>query len=204
MDHLLINYRSHSSFNESLFRNELSHVLQNLIDEDKRYDGFKDTFIKILNLRAPMKKNIVSGNNAPFMNHTLSHAFMHRSKFKNKFNKNPTEENNKALKRQRNYCVSVLRKEKKKYYNNLDLAIFDDNRIFWQKSLPNDIILKENGAIISNKNEIAEKLNNVFIEVVDKLTIERHLPGDIQTEILQENIDRYKNHPSIIYRKCWA
>ena len=38
-----------------------------------------------------MKKKLVRGNNAPFMNKYLSTAFVHRSKLKNTYNKNPTE-----------------------------------------------------------------------------------------------------------------
>ena len=58
------------------------------------YDDFKEIFMKVLNLYAPMKKKIVRGNNAPFINKTLSKAFMHRSKLKNKYTKNPAESNN--------------------------------------------------------------------------------------------------------------
>ena len=66
-----------------------------------------------------MKTKTVRGNNAPFMNHTLSQAVMYRSKLKNIFNKDPIDDNKKLYNQQRNYCVSLLRKEKKKYYNNL-------------------------------------------------------------------------------------
>ena len=65
------------------------------------------------------------------MTNMLSKAIMLRSKLKNVFNKYPTEENNKLDKKQRNYCVHLLTKEKKKY-NNVDLKIFDDNKTFWQ------------------------------------------------------------------------
>ena len=75
-----------------------------------------------------MKKKFLRGNNAPFMNKTLSKAFMHRSKLKNKYNKNPTENNKIFYNQQRNFCVSLLKKEKRKYYNNLDPKIFKDNK----------------------------------------------------------------------------
>ena len=107
---------------------------------------------------------------------------MHRSKLKNNFNKNPTEANKKIYNKQRNLCVSLLKKEKRKYYNNLDLNIFDDNKKLWQrikplfsdkqKALQNDIILLENNKIVSDKEEIAEKMKTFFIETVDNLEIE--------------------------------
>ena len=92
--------------------------------------------MKVLNLHAPMKKKIVRGNNAPCINKTLSKAFMHRSKLRNKYNKNPTESNNLLYKKQRNLCVNLLKKEKKNYYNNLDLKILGDNKKFCQRIKP--------------------------------------------------------------------
>ena len=79
-----------------------------------------------------LKQRIVRGNNQPFMNKTLSNAFMHRSKLKNQYNKNPTELNKSKCKVQRNFCVTLLAKEKRKFYNNLDLKIFEDNKKFWK------------------------------------------------------------------------
>ena len=83
-----------------------------------------------------MKKKLIRGNNAPFMNQILSKAFMHRSKLKNIYNKNPCQYNKNAYRKQRNYCVSLLKREKKKYYNNLDIRIFDNNKTFWQRVKP--------------------------------------------------------------------
>ena len=106
------------------------------------------------------------------MNKILSKAFKHRSKLKNNFNKNHTDANKKLYNKQRNLCVSLLKKENKKYYNNLDLNIFDDNKKCWQrikplfsdkhKSLQSDRILVENNKIISDKEDVAEKLNSCF------------------------------------------
>ena len=138
--------------------------------------------MEILNNYAPIKQKVIRGNNAPFMNKTLSQEFMHRSKLKNRYHKNPTEKNRIAYKKHRNFCVSLLKKEKKKYYNNLDMKIFDDNKKSWQKikplfsdksNLKRNITLVENGLVISEKKEVAETLNNYFIEAVADLEIER-------------------------------
>ena len=64
------------------------------------------------------------------MNKTLSKALMERSKTKNRYNKHPTEANKTIYNKQRNICVNLLRKENKKYYNNLDINIFSDNKKF--------------------------------------------------------------------------
>ena len=175
------------------------------------YDDFKDIFMKVLNLHAPMKKKIVRRNNAPFINKTLSKAFMHRSKLKNKYNKNPTESNNLLYKKQRNLCVNLLKKEKKNYYNNLDLKILGDNKKFWQRIkllfsdkqniLQRNIIIVKKEVIITDKKQEAEKLNNFFIEAVESLEIEQYAP-DTQEGVYLKNIDgivkKYDSHPSIL------
>ena len=106
---------------------------------------------------------------------------------------------------------SLVKKEKRKYYNSLDLTIFQDNRTFWkrvkplfsdkQKSLERDIILIEDEIVPSNKKEVAEKLNDFFTEAVAKLEIEPYLPVSTNTPIcnnIHEIIEKYEYHPSII------
>ena len=69
-------------------------------------------------------------NNAPFMSKELSKAIMTRSRFRNKYLKNPNNPNKLKYNKQRNYCVNLLRKEKRKYYNNLDVKLITDNKQF--------------------------------------------------------------------------
>ena len=136
---------------------------------------------------------------------------MHRSKSRNKFNKNPADVNKRLYNKQRNYCVSLLNKEKRKYYNDLDPLIIVDNIKFWQrikplfsdkqKSIPKDIILVENDIATTDNKDVAEKLNSFFISAVDKLEIESFLienSNNSSTEDLHEIINKYNNHPSII------
>ena len=54
------------------------------------------------------------------MNKTLSKAVMLRTKLRNKFLKNRTNENKTNYVKQRKHCVSLLRKAKRKYYINLE------------------------------------------------------------------------------------
>ena len=76
----------------------------------------------------PCLKKVVGGINAPFMNKTLSKAFMTRARLKNKYYKNPTSENKRLFTKQKNFCTNLLKREKKKYYNNLDIKVFDSNK----------------------------------------------------------------------------
>ena len=64
------------------------------------------------------------------MNNKLNKAIMNRSRLRNRFLKNKTEENKKAYNRQRNYVVSLLKKSKHEYYNNLNTKDIIDNKKF--------------------------------------------------------------------------
>ena len=61
---------------------------------------------------------------------------MHRARLKNKYHKIPTEKNKAMYKKHRNFCVSLLKKEKKNYYSNLDLKVFADSKKFWKAIKP--------------------------------------------------------------------
>ena len=211
-----IKYRNYKNFNLNLFKAELKINLEVSEKSEITYEKFKDTFMQSLNKHASMKEKTIRGNNAPFMNKTLSKAFMHRAKLKNKYNTNPTEFNHLHYKKQRNYCVNLLNKTKKEYYTNLDLSIFKDNKTFWknirplfsdkQKERQRNIILIEDDLVISENNKVAEKLNNYFIDVIENLEIE-HYNVNLNNEKNGRNKERkeietiiadYENHPSIL------
>ena len=59
------------------------------------------------------KKKYIRENNKPFMTKAYSKAIMQRTSFRNRFLKNPTDLYKVLYNKQRNYCVSLLRKEKK-------------------------------------------------------------------------------------------
>ena len=92
--------------------------------------------MNILNKNAKVKKKHLRANNAPFMNKTLSRAIMKRSRLKNRFLKNPNNENELKYKKQRNYCVNVLNKAKKKYFNSLNNRNISNNKEFWKVVKP--------------------------------------------------------------------
>ena len=64
------------------------------------------------------------------MNKALSKAIMQRTKLRNKFLKDPSAENKFSYNKQRNWCVSPLRKEKKKYFANLNEKILQTTKTF--------------------------------------------------------------------------
>ena len=64
------------------------------------------------------------------MNKTLQKALMTSSRLRNKFLKNKSQSDETAYKKQKNYCVSFFRKEKKSFFENLDTKNITDNKFF--------------------------------------------------------------------------
>ena len=58
--------------------------------------------------------------------------------FHSKYAKNKTDENKRWYTKQRNDCVSLLRKSKKKYYSGLDVKNITDNITSSDKIPKND------------------------------------------------------------------
>ena len=63
-----------------------------------------------LDTYAPIKKRPVCANDAPYMNNALRKSVMTKSRLKNKYTKDPTVENSRKYKKQRNYYVNLLKK----------------------------------------------------------------------------------------------
>ena len=214
---ICIKYRDYKQFDKSLFRKELEENLNSIAINNTKYELFESTFIKVLDKHAPMKQKYVRANNASFMNKALSKAIMTRSRFRNKFLRNPTMLNKIKYNKQRNYCVNLLRKEKKKYYNSLDLKLITDNKQFWKTMKPffsdktnkgKKITLIEGDEIISNDVDVAETMNEFFSNVVSNLSIKGYQTesstighdesSNIGSDKIFHAINTFKDHPSII------
>ena len=68
-----------------------------------------------------------------------------------KYRKQPTDSYFKRYRKQKNFCSKLYEKERKKYYSNLDLKQFTDNRTFLQNVKP----------FLSDKNKATEKITLV-------------------------------------------
>ena len=124
-----INYRNYSKFNDENFRLELANELLLSCDFNSiTYEVFYNIFMNVLNKHAPLKTKVIRANNAPFMNKNLRKQVMTRSRLKNKFNKEPSVDNETAFKKQRNLCVNLFRKAKREYYSTLNPSIVADNK----------------------------------------------------------------------------
>ena len=89
----VINYRDLKKFDNERFMGSLLYTLnEERIDYSKNPDNFFEICNTVLNTHAPKKKRYILGKNKPFMTKTFSKAIMQRTRFRNKFLKNPTNQ----------------------------------------------------------------------------------------------------------------
>ena len=113
--------------------------------------------------------------------------------------------------KQRNHCVSLLRKPKREYYSNLDDKNICDNKTFWKTVKPilskkiksNERITPiENDEIIKTKKGTAEVLNAFFSNIVQNLDIQQYNVDDPICENINDPLPkaivRYRNHTSVV------
>ena len=148
----------------------------------------------------------IPSNNCNFMTKELRKTIMNRSKLRNKFLKTRNVESKRRFNRQRNFCVSLLRKTKRRFFGKLDHRVVSDNREFWKTVGPlfsekdfhkESIILNNNNKTMSNNEEIAENFNKHF----SNLDIDKNLTCNIassdNTDPVFNAIKKYEYHPSI-------
>ena len=99
------------------------------------------------------------------MNKQLRKTIMTRTRLLNKLRKFNCPGNQLTYKRQRNYCLKLLKRSKKDFYNNLKVKQVTDNKDFWKTIKPNftdkvlkdeKIVLVEDDKVITADTDLAE------------------------------------------------
>ena len=170
-----------------------------------------EIFLKVLDKHALRKQKYIRANNSNYIIKALRKEIMNRSRLRNKFLRERTNESKIAYSKQRNICVSLLRKTKRDYFANLDTKIMKDNRKFWKTVNPlfsekshrkESISLINKDGLITKNEDLTKAFNIFFSSIVKKLVIE-HVPDDesnlpnVEDPILKA-IAKYENHPSIL------
>ena len=149
------------------------------------------------------------------MNKGITKAIMKRTRLRKNYLKNKCDANRKAYNVQRNLCVSLVRKAKLDYYNKLNHKEVSNNKTFWKTVKPfftdksvnhHRILLVEENETISDNDEISEKLNNFFADILKNLNIPQYEDLSVNTDNIDDLILRakkkFKNHQSIQLIKC--
>ena len=196
-------YRNYKTFDVSVYSNTLLNELALIPNGETSCDNIRD-------ILAPIKRKLVRANDAPFMNNALRKSIMSRSRLRNRYTKNPTIENLREYKRRRNYCVNLLKKSKKAYYQSINIKMLSDSRNFWknikpffsekQKQLSKPILVEKN-EIVSNDKDIAEIFNTFFLGINLGVETNEYDSNETNTEIsysIGDIIKHYENHPSVL------
>ena len=204
----IVFYRDYKKFEEAKFRNDLRLELQNKSVEN--YEKFEQIFLNVLDKHAPSKKKILRANHKPYMTKVLRKAIMRRSALENKYYKSKSVEAKMLYKKQKNYTIKLMKIEKRKYFSNLKVNNFTDNRKFWNTVKPlfsntgvtsQTITLVEGENVISDDQEVAETFNQFFDESVASLKIHDNKILQNDTWGLSNPVDialrKFQDHPSV-------
>ena len=91
---------------------------------------FTEIFLSILDKYAPRKQKFIRADNFNFVTKSLRKAIMKKSKLRNKYLCERTNEAKSLYNKQRNLYVSIVRKNKRDYFGNLNNKNVTDNRKF--------------------------------------------------------------------------
>ena len=205
-----ITYRDYNNVNNSNFRAELLEELTSNLENNTTFTDFNKITKRVIDKHTPCKKKYIRANDGPFMTKELRKANMKRSRLTNRFNKCKTNENWIAFKKQRNFCVKLLRQSKKSYYSKLDPKLVSDNKKIWKTVKPlfsnkihgtPCINLLENNIVVSDDTRVAEIFNEYFVDIAKGLGIVKEEdPTNMNAsleDILQTTIERFQCHSSV-------
>ena len=118
-----------------------------------------------------------------FCVYELRAAIMQGSKLRQKFLKERISDLKQLYNRQRNVCVSLLRKTKKNYFKLLNKVISDDKKfcqtispLFSEKAFHKETIIQKDGnRTVTNNYKLAETFNTFFRNITQILKLDSNL-----------------------------
>ena len=114
--------------------NRISQVTSE--NNDLEFDIFKVVLNEAIQKEAPIKQRYIPAIQAPFINKTINKEIMKWSRLRNKFLNTKSDIHRKAYIKQRSLCVSLIRPEKKNFFNNFSTPDITDNKTFWKAVKP--------------------------------------------------------------------
>ena len=91
------------------------------VNDNDELEKFCKTTMDTLKKITPIKKKHVHGNQMPFRTKEFSKEIMARSRLRNNYLMDKTNENRFLYTQQRNKCAALLRNTKKNYYENFGI-----------------------------------------------------------------------------------
>ena len=158
-----VRYRSYKTYDKQNFFHELDQKLiqGDIYKTDDSYSKLTEIMSEVLEKHAPLKTKTIRGNQAPFMNKRLSKAIMNKSRIRNKYLQWSSRENFLAYKKIKNKCNNLLKKSKKKYFQENANEGSVSNKSFWNTVKP----FISNKGTLSNDNIIIESADDINLKV---------------------------------------
>ena len=144
------------------------------------------------------------------MTKTLRKAIMKRFELKSKYYKNKLVQDFQLYKKQRNYCSKLYKKERKLFYNKMNLSNINDNSYFWKTVKPflsdkgthsSKINLVNNDEVISDDAVLAETFSKFYEGAVKSLgvSIESSTRSEFESsDPVDIALKKYSDHPSVL------
>ena len=153
----LISYRSYRQFSNEKFRENLLLNLskESLVNDADGFQKFCDIGLETLDKLALCKQKYVRSSQMPFLTKELSKEIVTRFRLQS-YLKHRNDTNRLLYTKQRNSCVSLLRKTKKRYYDNLNKRCVIDNKLFWKAVKPflSDKVMTIDTIYLTKKDKI--------------------------------------------------
>ena len=137
-------YMDYKYFDRTKFKNNLNKKLSEGVSN---YESFETTFIKVLNKHALLKK--LRANHTPYFTKTLRKAIMCRSQLETKYLKSKIQTKLKLYKKYENFFSKLYKRERRKYYESLDMKDILDSKEFWKTMRP----------FLSDKNTVFSQIS---------------------------------------------
>ena len=140
-------HRDMKKLDKSAFRYDLRNRLKEA--GLSKYEHFKEIFENVLDKHGSKKKKIIRANEKPYVIKALRKAIMKRSELATKFRNRPTDDSKKAFKKQKKIFNRLYKKQRRKWYEKLDLQKITYNKKFRDTIKP----------FLSNKTSTSQKIS---------------------------------------------
>jgi len=158
-----------------------------------------------------VKAKVLRGNHQPHVTPTLRKAIMKRSRLKNIANRSGNAGDIQAYKKQRNYVVSLNKREKKRFFQKAGNPNSQSSKSFWEACRPifsakfsgpeDSVSLIEKGSLISDEMTVSNIFNNHYVNISRLLPLAPNLTTASGTD-LTDILSAFKDHPSIHEINC--
>ena len=204
-----VRYRSYKNFDENVFANDVSkvpfHVNEIFEDIDDKYWCISTLYREVLNEHAPEKRRVIKTTQVPYMNSTLRKQMYKRSMARNRYTKRRDHATWTAYITERNRTTHMRREAIKSYFVQ-KCSNMSRPSDFWDCVKPflsqrstarNNIILNEDGRVVTNQTEISDIFNKFFAHVASDIGCEDSINTE-DSNWLENVMARHQEHPSIL------